>query len=190
MQNQNFSIGDLKKREFKDAQSTYKSHISQQNTSQSTTRTPIQLGLRNSHFHLGTEKNISYVSESKNQFQPMDPKSVKSSNNAELSKSLKQNHFTLAEFSGQPRNYFGTIHKQEYNFKGDPSLIRGTMAEEVRADLRASHFKVGFDQQGPFKNSQNNARPATGYQRVAGTATLSHAASAQSVGRPITSNTL
>ena len=68
MQNQNFSIGDLRKREFKDAQSTYKSHISQQNTSQSTTRAPIQLGLRNSHFHLGTEKSISYVSESKNQF--------------------------------------------------------------------------------------------------------------------------
>ena len=53
-----------------------------------------------------------------------------------------------------PKNYFGTVHKAEFNYKGDPSKIRGTMAQEVKDDLRASHFKVGFDQ----KNSEN-ARP-------------------------------
>ena len=42
------------------------------------------------------------------------------------------------------------------------------MAEEVRADLRASHFKVGFEQASPFKNAQINNRPVTAYQRVTG----------------------
>lgn len=48
------------------------------------------------------------------------------------------------------------MHKDEYNYKGDPSKIRGTMAKEVKDDLRASHFKVGFDN----KNEENNRPPS------------------------------
>jgi hypothetical protein len=42
------------------------------------------------------------------------------------------------------KNYFNTVHKDEYNYKGDASKIRGFIAKEVRDDLRSSHFKVGF----------------------------------------------
>ena len=56
-------------------------------------------------------------------------------------------HFQLAESNkgGQPKNYFETINKGEYSYKGDPNKIRGTMAQEVKDDLRASHFRVGFE---------------------------------------------
>jgi hypothetical protein len=37
------------------------------------------------------------------------------------------------------------VNKDEYNYKGDASKIKGTMAQEVKDDLRASHFKVGFE---------------------------------------------
>jgi len=43
---------------------------------------------------------------------------------------LKAHHFTLAETNkdGGAKNYFGTVNKDQYNFKGDPSKIRGVMA--------------------------------------------------------------
>lgn len=53
------------------------------------------------------------------------------------------------------------MNKDDYNFKGNASLIRGHMAKEVKDDLRASHFKVGFAQESPFKASDTagKARP-------------------------------
>jgi hypothetical protein len=70
-----------------------------------------------------------------------------------MAKNLKGHHFTLAETTKQgesAKNYFATVHKEEYNYKGDPTKIRGKMADEVKADLRASHFRVGFEENSPF----------------------------------------
>lgn len=47
--------------------------------------------------------------------------------------------------------------KQEYNYKGNPAEIRGVMAKEVKDDLRASHFRVGFDQSAPFTNTKSTS---------------------------------
>jgi len=42
----------------------------------------------------------------------------------------------------------------DFNYKGEARLIRSRIPNEVKADQRASHFKVGFEN--PFAN-QNPA---------------------------------
>ncbi|CDW73887.1 UNKNOWN [Stylonychia lemnae] len=174
MQHANFNIGDNKNRNLKEAQSQYKQTISAQATTKNQQSATVQLGLRNSNFHFGSEKTVNYTSETKDKFIPQESKS---NNNQDISKNLKGHHFTLAETTKQgeqSKNYFATVHKQEYNYKGDPSQIRGKMADEVKADLRASHFKVGFEQISPFGQFQSRpisasvSRPGGQFQQANG----------------------
>lgn len=84
-------------------------------------------------------------------------------NQKELSKQLKAHHFTLSETNAreQPK-YYESVNKQEFNYKGDPRLIRGTIAQEVKDDLRASHFKVGY--QPNVFTTKSNTRPISAFQ--------------------------
>jgi hypothetical protein len=54
---------------------------------------------------------------------------------------------TLQETS---TNYFETVKNIDFNYKGEARFIRSRIPNEVRADQRASHFKVGFENQNPF----------------------------------------
>jgi hypothetical protein len=59
---------------------------------------------------------------------------------------LKAHHFTLEEINKvRMPNYYESMTKQEFNYKGDARAIRGCIAKEVKDDLRASHFRVGFE---------------------------------------------
>ena len=42
-------------------------------------------------------------------------------------------------------NYFETVKNLDYNYKGDPRLIRSRIPNEVKENQRQSHFKVGFE---------------------------------------------
>jgi hypothetical protein len=57
---------------------------------------------------------------------------------------------TLQETSA---NYFETVKNIDFNYKGEARFIRSRIPNEVRADQRASHFKVGFENQNPFSHS-------------------------------------
>eukprot|EP00347_Sterkiella_histriomuscorum_P013343 403365079 len=165
MQHANFEIGVGKNQNLKNAQTSYQQTISGTVSQKNGNKVEsVQLGLRNSNFRIGTGTTVSYVSEAKDKFINLEAQKGKPGLSEEMSKNLKGHHFTLAEHTKpgeQPKNYFGTVHKQQYNYKGDASLIRGHMANEVKADLRASHFQVGFDQNGPFRNSSFNSRPVS-----------------------------
>ena len=44
-------------------------------------------------------------------------------------KQLRGHHFTLAEETKDGiKNYFGTVSKSDFNYKGDPSKIKGSIA--------------------------------------------------------------
>jgi hypothetical protein len=60
------------------------------------------------------------------------------------------NNVTLQETSA---NYFETVKNIDFNYKGEARFIRSRKPNEVRADQRASHFKVGFENQNPFAHS-------------------------------------
>lgn len=61
-------IGDERKRDLKDAHSTYKQTISNIDNSKNGMRQNVELGLRNSNFKLGTSHQNNYVSEAKEKF--------------------------------------------------------------------------------------------------------------------------
>jgi len=63
MQHANFMIGDERNRQLKDAQSLYKNTISNNANLKTTQSSSVQLSLRNSHFHLGTDPKMIYVTE-------------------------------------------------------------------------------------------------------------------------------
>lgn len=65
---------------------------------------------------------------------------------------------TLQETSA---NYFETVKNIDFNYKGEARFIRSRIPNEVRADQRASHFKVGFENQNPFSATMGEKRPSS-----------------------------
>jgi hypothetical protein len=90
--------------------------------------------------------------------------------NTDMKKQLRQHHFTLEETNKMQRpNYFETVKSIDFNNKGDPTKIRSQIPQEVKADLRACHFRVGFDgaqNQFPQSNRAQSFRPGTAYSRT------------------------
>jgi len=99
MQHVSFVIGDERNRQLKDVQSLYKETISSTSQNKTGQNASVQLGLRNSHFNLGSNPKTSYVSEAKDQFVrlPAEDLATKAKDNKDLAKTLKEHHFTLAE---------------------------------------------------------------------------------------------
>jgi hypothetical protein len=83
--------------------------------------------------------------------------------NKDLSKNLKAHHFSIAEYSKDPpKTDYTSMAKQTFDYKGDPSLIKGSMAKEVKDDLRNSHFQVGYGAASNFP--QTSGRPMSAIQ--------------------------
>lgn len=176
MQTVSFKIGDEKKRDLKDASTTYKQTISQQSLyfKSAQARSHSHIGGKATNIKIGSEPTVNYTSEQKEKFipqaqssQPLDPNRAKE---------LRKHHFTLEETNKVERpNYFETVKNIDYNYKGDPRTIRSFIPAEVKENQRSSHFKVGFENQSPFLHHQNNQpvmlmqgnqRPGSAYSRA------------------------
>ena len=62
----------------------------------------------------------------------------------EFIKHIKHNHFDLGDREEMPGQYL-TEQQAEFQNKGDPSKIRSQLDQEQKANIRASHFKIGND---------------------------------------------
>ena len=154
MQTVSFKIGDEKKRDLRDVASIYKQTISQQGSSMGLhfRDTRSVASLKNSNINFGNEKKVDYVSEAKEKFIPVANSALSFQNPREMAKLFRGNNFKFQETN---TNYFETVKKIDFNYKGEARFIRSTIPNEVKADQRASHFRVGFENQSPFVNQQN-----------------------------------
>ena len=156
MQTVSFKIGDEKKRDLKDVASIYKQTISTSgSTMGSYNREARSLAsLKNSNINFGNEKKVDYVSEAKEKFIPQAQSAL-----GYQRQQRPPNNVTLQETSA---NYFETVKNIDFNYKGEARFIRSRIPNEVRADQRASHFKVGFESQGAAQNNTlGDKRPSS-----------------------------
>lgn len=147
MQTVSFKIGDEKKRDLKDVASIYKQTISSSGTNMGMYNREARslASLKNSNINFGNEKKVDYVSEAKEKFIPQAHSAM-----GYQRQQRPPNNVTLQETSA---NYFETVKNIDFNYKGEARFIRSRIPNEVRADQRASHFKVGFENQNPFSHS-------------------------------------
>lgn len=152
MQTVSFKIGDEKKRDLKDVASIYKQTISTNGTSMGAYNRDARslASLKNSNINFGNEKKVDYVSEAKEKFTPQAQSAM-----AYQRQQRPPNNVTLQETNV---NYFETVKNIDFNYKGEARFIRSTIPNEVKADQRASHFKVGFENPNQFA-SQNISAP-------------------------------
>lgn len=153
MQTVSFKIGDEKKRDLKDIASIYKETISSSGTTMGMyNREARSLAtLKNTNINFGNEKKVDYVSEAKEKFMRQAHTAL-----GYHRQQRPPNNVTLQETSA---NYFETVKNIDFNYKGEARFIRSRIPNEVRADQRASHFKVGFENQNPFASQNLSLQP-------------------------------
>ena len=118
------------------------------------------IGKEGSHFQIGDSSRPVGKSQNQTAYRPLDYAAAKV--DEEFVKKIKSNHFDLGLGNSLPGQYRSVSHAA-HNEKGNPQEIRSKLDEVRKADLTASHFKVGADKvpmRSTMKGSYLNMGPA------------------------------
>jgi hypothetical protein len=109
-----------------------------------------------SHFSIGNSDKFSGKTTHERTYTEKDMQSCKP--DMDFEKRIRSNHFDLGMGNSLPGQY-KSVMQSTHDEKGNPMEIRSKLDQERKADLTASHFKVGGDKvifkstmQGSYQN--------------------------------------